>query len=128
MMQPSGASPVRFVRFAAMFAVFSMAVYCVGCQPVAGGASGNSGNAPSNSSDEKSNAPAPTGDASKPVEPKEAKYPHQVIAALARVYLQYGIIDEALRLYDLAIVQQLRQNNTEDAENWIGFADALVKA
>lgn len=96
-----------------------------GCQPAVGNAPANGSNAPSNEANA-ANAPAP--ETGKPVEPKEARYPHQVIAALAKVYLQYGIIDEALRLYDLAIVQQLRQTNTEDAENWIGLADALVKA
>lgn len=95
----------------------------IGCQPASGG--GNGSNSPTN---EASAGNTPAANGAKAADPKEAKYPHQVIAALAKVYLQYGIIDEALRLYDLAIVQQLRQTNTEDAENWIGLADALVKA
>jgi tetratricopeptide (TPR) repeat protein len=60
--------------------------------------------------------------------PKEAAYPYQVNAELARVYLKYNIVDEALRLFDLAITQQLQQTGSEDAENWTGLGDALVRA
>jgi tetratricopeptide (TPR) repeat protein len=63
-----------------------------------------------------------------PVAPAKAEYPFQVNADLARVYLKYNIIDEALRLFDLAITQQRKQTGTEDAENWVGLGDALVKA
>lgn len=121
----------RFERVAGSFRVLCMSAAAVcllvlfGCQPAVGNTPTNGSNVPANDAPA-GNTPAPDG--GKPAEPKEAKYPHQVIAALAKVYLQYGIIDEALRLYDLAIVQQLRQTNTEDAENWIGLADALVKA
>lgn len=118
-------SVVRSSRFIVLAATFSFTIFSTACQPVANSESGNSANTPSNTPEDKGGKPGETG---KPAEPKEAKYPHQVIAALAKVYLQYGINDEALRLYDLAIVQQIRQTNTEDAENWIGLADALVKA
>jgi tetratricopeptide (TPR) repeat protein len=118
-------SVVRSSRFIWLFGILVFTVFSTACQPVANSEVGNNSNSPSNSLNDKANTPSENG---KPAEPKEAKYPHQVIAALAKVYLQYGIIDEALRLYDLAIVQQLRQTNTEDAENWIGLADALVKA
>ena len=115
---------VRSVQTCLFLACCGLLLACaVACQPTgnasANGAANNSDNAPDNAASKPETKPEP---------PKEAKYPHQVIAALAKVYLQYGIIDEALRLYDLAIVQQLRQTNTEDAENWIGLADALVKA
>ncbi|MCA8917875.1 MAG: hypothetical protein KDB32_02245 [Planctomycetes bacterium] len=60
--------------------------------------------------------------------PKEAAYPYQVNAEVARVYLKYNIIDEALRLFDLAIAQQYQQTGSEDAENWAGLGDALIKA
>ncbi len=122
---------VRQARSAALCPVLGLSLLLVtvlslcGCQPPAPSAGGNTSNSPANEASA-ANTPAP--ETGKSVEPKEAKYPHQVIAALAKVYLQYGIIDEALRLYDLAIVQQLKQTNTEDAENWIGLADALVKA
>lgn len=121
----------RFERVAGSFRVLCMSATAAcllvlfGCQPAAGNAPANGSNAPSN---EANAGNAPATESGKVAEPKEARYPHQVIAALAKVYLQYGIIDEALRLYDLAIVQQLKQTNTEDAENWIGLADALVKA
>ncbi len=62
------------------------------------------------------------------VAPKEAAYPYQVNAELARVYLKYNIVDEALRLFDLAITQQLQQTGSENAENWTGLGDALVRA
>lgn len=99
------------------------AMLVAACQPGNGNTGANTpANQPGNAAtDTPEDKPAPN-------EPREAKYPHQLIAALAKVYLQYGVVDEALRLYDLAIVQQLRQTNTEDAENWIGLADALVKA
>ncbi len=113
------------VRFSQLFAILAFAVALTACGP-AGNSPAN--NAPANGADASNTPSNEPADNSKPAPPKEAKYPHQVIAALAKVYLQYGIIDEALRLYDLAIVQQLRQTNTEDAENWIGLADALVKA
>jgi len=58
----------------------------------------------------------------------EAKYPFQVQAELARVYLRHNILDEALRLYELAIDTQYRQTGTWDAEVWVGFADALARA
>lgn len=68
------------------------------------------------------NAPA---DTPQPTPPKELAYPHQVNAELARVYLKYNIVDEALRLFDLAIAQQLKASGTEDADNWMGLGDAL---
>jgi tetratricopeptide (TPR) repeat protein len=113
------------LRFLALAFVSGTLLFLVACQPAAGNSTANGSNSASN---EAGAGNSPVTDGAKPEAPKEAKYPHQVIAALAKVYLQYGIIDEALRLYDLAIVQQLRQTNTEDAENWIGLADALVKA
>lgn len=61
-------------------------------------------------------------------EQPEAKYPYQVIASLAQVYLQYNITDQALRLFELAINQQYKQTGNEDAEYWAGFADALAKS
>ncbi|MBX3475649.1 MAG: hypothetical protein KF754_14860 [Planctomycetes bacterium] len=57
-----------------------------------------------------------------------AAYPYQVHADLARVYLQYNIIEEALRHFEAAINAQHKQTDTEDAELWAGFADALHKA
>ncbi|MCC6573871.1 MAG: tetratricopeptide repeat protein [Planctomycetes bacterium] len=73
---------------------------------------------------------APTKDGAKPEPepPKEAKYPYQLTAALAKVHLQFNNIDEALRLYELAINTQAKQTGTEDAENWTGLGDALRKA
>ncbi len=87
--------------------------------------------APGNGSNGGNSAPnnAPINGASQPDEkpqlPKEAAYPHQVNAELARVYLKYNIVDEALRLFDLAIAQQLKATGTEDADNWMGLGDAL---
>ncbi|MBE7493068.1 MAG: tetratricopeptide repeat protein [Planctomycetes bacterium] len=49
-------------------------------------------------------------------------------ADLARVYLNYNVLDQALKHFELAINTQLRQTGTEDAELWAGFADALQKA
>lgn len=60
--------------------------------------------------------------------PKEAKYPYQLTAALAKVHLQYNNIDEALRLYELAINVQAKQTGTQDAESWTGLGDALAKS
>ncbi len=79
---------------------------------------------PANAADNSAQAPAVPA----PVTPAAPEYPFQVNAELARVYLKYNIIDEALRLFDLAITQQLKQTGTEDAENWVGLGDALVKA
>jgi tetratricopeptide (TPR) repeat protein len=90
-----------------------------------------SGNSAGNASNEEvagntpSNEPA---DNSAVAPPKEAAYPYQVNAELARVYLKYNIVDEALRLFDLAIAQQLKQTGSEDAENWSGLGDALARA
>jgi tetratricopeptide (TPR) repeat protein len=114
---------MRSVRFVALAGLIGAGLVIFGCGPVGGNGAVNDANTPSNAAQG-----AAANGAATPELPKEAKYPHQVNAALAKVYLQYGIIDEALRLYDLAIVQQLRATNTEDAENWIGLADALVKA
>lgn len=122
MLGPRKHSGVRCVQ---LFAVIAFVALISACGPAGNSPANNMPANDAGASNAPSNQPA---DNTKPPEPKEAKYPHQVNAALAKVYLQYGIIDEALRLYDLAIVQQLRQTNTEDAENWIGLADALVKA
>lgn len=113
----------QFGRRLVLSAIMATAMLVAACQPGNGNTGSNAtANQPGNeATDTPEDKPATN-------EPKEAKYPHQLIAALAKVYLQYGVVDEALRLYDLAIVQQLRQTNTEDAENWIGLADALVKA
>ncbi|MBP9893341.1 MAG: tetratricopeptide repeat protein [Planctomycetes bacterium] len=73
------------------------------------------------------NAAAPANTPAVAVQP-EAQYPYQVIAALAKVYLQYNITDQAVRLFELAINQQYKQTGNEDAENWAGFGDALQKA
>ncbi|MCA8945130.1 MAG: hypothetical protein KDB29_02780, partial [Planctomycetes bacterium] len=71
---------------------------------------GDGNEAPSNSE-----AGNETADANQPELPKEAAYPYQVNAEVARVYLKYNIIDEALRLFDLAIAQQYQQTGSEDA-------------
>lgn len=83
---------------------------------------GNSENAEDENADEGETDPEAE---QQPELPKEAQYPYQVNAELAKVYLKYNITDEAIRLFDLAIQQQLKQTNTEDAELWIGLADAL---
>jgi tetratricopeptide (TPR) repeat protein len=90
----------------------------VACAPGNGGNAGNAApdNAPANGASQPDD---------KPQLPKEAAYPHQVNAELARVYLKYNIVDEALRLFDLAIAQQLKATGTEDADNWMGLGDAL---
>ena len=89
------------------------------CQPAEPSVNDEEAPAANNSSPAEPETPAP---------PKEANYPYQVNAELARVYLKYNITDEAMRLYDLAIQQQLKQTNTEDAELWIGLGDALKNA
>lgn len=94
-----------------------------GCGSGNAGNSNGSVNAPANEAPSNEPAQPDTADV-----PKEAAYPHQVNAELARVYLKYNIIDEALRLFDLAITQQLKQTGSEDAENWSGLGDALVRA
>jgi tetratricopeptide (TPR) repeat protein len=58
----------------------------------------------------------------------EAAYPYQLQADLARVYLRHNAIDQAIRLFELAIVTQAEQTGTRDAEVVIGLAEALVKA
>lgn len=111
-------------------AVFCMAIIVCGLTFTACGTgntpaaeNGDGNEAPSNSE-----AGNETADANQPELPKEAAYPYQVNAEVARVYLKYNIIDEALRLFDLAIAQQYQQTGSEDAENWAGLGDALVKA
>jgi tetratricopeptide (TPR) repeat protein len=85
-------------------------------------------NAPENrQADDPDNKPG-TEPGGEPEVPREAAYPYQVNAELAKVYLKYNITDEAIRLFDLAITQQRTQTNTEDAENWIGLGDALKNA
>jgi tetratricopeptide (TPR) repeat protein len=86
-----------------------------GCTPDANGANtdgnGNEG--------QEQQAPAP---------PTEASYPYQMLKDLAQIHLKYNSTDEALKLFELAINVQLQQTNTEDAENWAGFGDALRNA
>ncbi|MEZ5991314.1 MAG: hypothetical protein R3E76_03070 [Planctomycetota bacterium] len=100
---------------------FALAACGTGNTPAAENATGNE--APSNVENGNDSAGE-----KQPELPKEAAYPYQVNAEVARVYLKYNIIDEALRLFDLAIAQQYQQTGSEDAENWAGLGDALIKA
>lgn len=63
-----------------------------------------------------------------PAPSREDQYPYQLLKDLAIVHLKYNNIEEALRLFDLAITRQRQQTNTDDAESWAGLGDALVKA
>lgn len=101
---------------------FLLAGVCIGCQP-----SGNEANTEEQPTEgDGANTEEETDTAEDA--PREAKYPYQLLKELAQVHLKYNSVDEALRLYQLAIDVQLQQTNTEDAENWIGFGDALAKA
>lgn len=113
----------KWVRLLVLMALVSLAG--IGCQP-----SGNEGNsselpAESNGAEDGDTEEAENGEAEKL---REAAYPYQLLKELAQVYLKHNVVDEALRMYQLAIDVQLQQTNTEDAENWIGFGDALAKA
>lgn len=112
--------------FAAMccFLIFA-ALTLVACQPAENTSANTS---PTNAAPDNQPEDTETPGEDVPAPPKEAQYPHQVNAELAKVYLKYNITDEAIRLFDLAIQQQLKQTNSEDAENWIGLGDALKNA
>jgi Flp pilus assembly protein TadD len=96
-----------------MIALFSLA----SC----GAESPATGNAPPQSNNVASEPPAATPS-------PESGYPYQILKELAQVHLKYNSINEALRLYELAIDRQMQQTNTQDAESWSGFAEALAKA
>lgn len=96
-----------------------------GCGSGDDNSSSNDSNKASTGNEAAGNTPDET---DQPAPPKEASYPYNVNADLARVYLKHNIIDEALRLFDLAIMQQRNQTNTDDATVWAGFGDALVRA
>lgn len=91
-----------------------------------GGMANTPANSPSNQAAADNSAPA--GNAPAVVPSKEDGYPYQMLKELAIVHLKFNSIEEALRLFDMAITRQLQQTNTHDAESWTGFGDALIKA
>lgn len=112
-------------RLAALLLISISFLFVAACEPGDNATNSNSDNSPCAGNEPAGNEADNT---PQPELPKEAKYPYQVNAEVARVYLKYNIIDEALRLFDLAITQQYQQTGSQDAENWAGLGDALVKA